>query len=319
MPENNKKEKVRSVFNYKYFQIALALPLALGCTLMIFIWCNDNLSLEWPSKKSLDTFLSYMSVPLWVMGSSIPLATLAAANFRAIQFQENLNFQKRNTERQEFEHALDLYHKELSIFKEQLASVIVNLKFEIIKPEDVTSIYTCVFTKPVVNCNKPLNYNLDTLEAMSDFMKRAEKLIVKLDNFSLKGETLARYYLKKVAPKHYRIDIEKLAKNVDIDKIKIALLINWFSIENNTTTRKLGIKCLALEEDKASDILKFLQEVIDLYQIIYNSVESKSEFSINYHGNKFLHHFCKSKIQEWKKSDFNSDCTLKLIVESWGF
>jgi hypothetical protein len=151
MPENNQKEKVRSVFNYKYFQLAAAVPLVLGFILMIFIWQYDNLSLEWPSKKTLETFLSYMSVPLWIMGSAIPLATLATANFRAIQFQENLEYQKRNLERQEFEHALDLYHKELNIFTACFNSVLLNEEYKIIKGSNATLIYSKAFSKPTPN------------------------------------------------------------------------------------------------------------------------------------------------------------------------
>ena len=148
MSKDNPKEKVRSVFNYKYFQLAVALPLVLGVILMFLIWQNDNLSLEWPTKKTLETFLTYMSVPLWIMGSSIPFATLAAANFRAIQFQENLNYQKRNIERQEYEHKLDLYHKELVLFKEKFEAVINNGGFKLIRSNDATSIYCRFYLKP---------------------------------------------------------------------------------------------------------------------------------------------------------------------------
>lgn len=148
MSKDNQKEKVRSVFNYKYFQLAAAVPLVLGFILMIFIWQNDNLSFERPSKESLETFLTYMSVPLWIMGSAIPFATLAAANFRAIQFQENLNYQKRNIERQEYEHKLDLYHKELVLFKEKFEAAINNGGFKLIRSNDATSIYCRLYLKP---------------------------------------------------------------------------------------------------------------------------------------------------------------------------
>lgn len=122
---------------------------------MLFILQNDNLALEWPSKKSLDTFLTYMSVPLWIMGSSIPFATLAAANFRAVQFQENLKyqkdklaFQKRNIERQEYEHVLDLYHKELEIFKAKLNSIFQNSGHKKFKPLDTTMLCIRFYKKP---------------------------------------------------------------------------------------------------------------------------------------------------------------------------
>ncbi|CAM3685810.1 MULTISPECIES: hypothetical protein [Pseudoalteromonas] len=162
----NQKENIPSVFTYKYFWLAIAIPVSISLILMCFIWINDRLIPEWPNKKTLDTFLTFMSVPLWILGSSIPLATLAAANFRAIQFQENLKyqkdnleFQKRNIERQEYEHVLDLYHKELSIFKEKLESVLENEKYEFITSGDSTMIFTRLYEKPSKTSLNPIKPN----------------------------------------------------------------------------------------------------------------------------------------------------------------
>ena len=154
----NQKENIPSVFTYKYFWLAIAIPVSISLILMCFIWINDRLIPEWPNKNSLDIFLTFMSVPLWILGSSIPLATLAAANFRAIQFQENLKyqknnleFQKRTIERQEYEHALDLYHKELNIFTACFNSVLLNEEYKIIKGANATLIYSKAFRKPTPN------------------------------------------------------------------------------------------------------------------------------------------------------------------------
>ena len=99
----NNNKKISSVFTYSYFWIAIIIPVSLSSLLMSFIFINDGLSIEWPNKETLSVFLEYMNVPLWILGSALPLATLATANFRALQFQSNLNYQKRTIERQEFE------------------------------------------------------------------------------------------------------------------------------------------------------------------------------------------------------------------------
>ncbi|WP_252948388.1 hypothetical protein [Pseudoalteromonas shioyasakiensis] len=328
MPENNKKEKVRSVFNYKYFQIALAVPLALGSTLMIFIWCNDNLSLEWPDKKSLDTFLSYMSVPLWVMGSSIPLATLAAANFRAIQFQENLKyqkdnleFQKRNMKRQEYEHSLDLFHKELSLFKGGLSSLLKNENFDLIKPEDTTTIFLNVFKKPLSSDDKPLVYDLEKAKKLSLFMSKATKLIAKLDDCNVDRKTLAFYFLNKKAPKHFLIDIdaEKVSKEVHMNAIKLALLVSWYTQQSNRVSNTFGVKQISMN-NRVGDILLLIQEVMKLYSMIYNTEFASENIDVEIYNNKYSYHYCASKITEWMKNcdnSFSYSLNLKSIIEDW--
>lgn len=329
MAKNRKIKKVPSVFNYKYFQLALAVPLAIGCTLMIFIWCNDNLSLEWPDKKSLDTFLSYMSVPLWVMGSSIPLATLAAANFRAIQFQENLKyqkdnleFQKRNMKRQEYEHSLDLFHKELSLFKDSWSSLLKNENFNLIKPEDTTSIFLNVFKKPLSSEDKPLVYNLEKAKKLSLFMSKATKLIVKLDDCNVDSKTLAFYFLNKKAPKYFLIDIdaEKVSKEVHINAIKLALLVSWYSQQSNRVSNTFGVKQISIYDNHVGDILLLIKEVMKLYSMIYNAKSASDKIDIEIYNNNFSYHYCASKISEWMKNcdnSFSNNLNLKSIIEDW--
>lgn len=322
MPKNEQKVKTPSVFNYKCFKFAIAIPIFISVVLMWFIWQNDNLSLEWPSKKSLETFFTFMSIPLWIMGSAIPFATLAAANFRAIQFQENLEYQKRNLERQEYEHALDLYHKELTIFKEITNSVLKNENFKLIKPEDTTLIFINVFKKPLSNKDKPLVYDLETAKTLSLFMIKVEKLIVKLDNCSLDGNTLALHYLTKTAPKYFSIDIdaERLSKDVHISAIKLALLVSWFTQQTNRISNTLGVQQISIYDSKTGDILSLIEEVIKFYTIIYNSKFALEKINIDIHNSEFAHHFCSSKISEWKKDCNNSfipNSNLRTNIEDW--
>ena len=322
MSKDEQKVKIPSVFNYKYFKLAIVIPIATSFVLMCFIWQNDNLSLEWPSKKSLETFFTFMSVPLWIMGSAIPFATLAAANFRAIQFQENLEYQKRNLERQEYEYALDLYHKELTIFKETASSVLKNENFKLIKPEDTTQIFTNVFKKPMSSKDQPLVYDLETAKSLSLFMIKVEKLIVKLDHCSLDSNTLALHYLTKTAPKYFSIDIdaERLSKDVHISAIKLALLVSWFTQQTNRISNTLGVQQISIYDSKTGDVLSLIEEVIKFYIIIYNSKLALEKINIEIHNSEFTHLFCSSKISEWKRdcnNSFTPNSNLRTIIEDW--
>ncbi|TMN46390.1 hypothetical protein CWB93_23740, partial [Pseudoalteromonas piscicida] len=62
----NNNKQITSVFTYSYFWIAITIPLSLSFLLMGFIFINDGLSIEWPSKETLSVFLEYMNVPLWI-------------------------------------------------------------------------------------------------------------------------------------------------------------------------------------------------------------------------------------------------------------
>ncbi|WP_185843574.1 hypothetical protein [Pseudoalteromonas luteoviolacea] len=183
--------KFSGVFSYSIFWFSIILPIMIATILMAFIIVNDNLSPEWPSKGSLAIFLKYMEVPLWIFGSSIPLATLAAANYRAIQFQKNLDFQKRNLdfqkinlERQELEHVVDLYHKELTLFKEKFEAIIYNGNFRCIRPEDATMVYTRFYPKPKQAGDYIFKIDEVRLEYVFDFIKIVEKNVFSIAKYN---------------------------------------------------------------------------------------------------------------------------------------
>ncbi|MEK0158280.1 hypothetical protein WLQ65_03860 [Pseudoalteromonas piscicida] len=102
----------KTIFTYWVFWAFILIPIILSLILMCAIATGDALEFTKITKESLDTFIEYQKVPLVILGLSIPFGTLAAANFRAKQFHRNL-------ERQEYEHQIDLYHKELSFFEKK--------------------------------------------------------------------------------------------------------------------------------------------------------------------------------------------------------
>ncbi|WP_212751475.1 hypothetical protein [Pseudoalteromonas sp. S2721] len=282
MAKDNQKEKVRSVFNYKYFQIALAVPLALGCTLMILIWQNDNLSFERPSKESLETFLTYMSVPLWIMGSAIPFATLAAANFRAIQFQENLNYQKRNIERQEYEHKLDLYHKELVLFKEKFEAAINNGGFKLIRANDATSIYCRFYLKPKSKDDAHNTIDQNRVDYIFTFFINFEKkvfAIAKEPNINKMKYEIIKYIIDDKDNKF----LPDICMRTNSYKVKIIILLSTFENVLKELCDVIGIKHYSMFNSSLTKVIELITEILALQRSLLDSGDSKYNhfFSFN--------------------------------------
>lgn len=277
MSKNNQKEKLRSVFNYKYFQLAVSVPLVIGFILMIFIWQNDNLSLEWPTKKTLETFLTYMSVPLWIMGSSIPFATLAAANFRAVQFQENLNFQKRNTERQEYEHAIDLYHKELQIFTACFSSTLSNHRYKNIQEENATLIFTKAYEKPSRNC---LNHRIINPRFFRIILLFQETMLEVYDSILIGMQKFESYdlfiiMLKLIDPS-YASDVEdKTNKKITSEVTKeVSLMIySLYTLDSalEEISALLGVQYETIKTGNLSDVVQSYVEICGLIRVFEDS------------------------------------------------
>ncbi|MCQ8881445.1 hypothetical protein NQS96_06450 [Pseudoalteromonas shioyasakiensis] len=288
MSKDNQKEKIPNVFNYKYFQLAFAVPLVLGFILMIFIWQNDNLSLEWPSKKTLEIFLSYMSVPLWIMGSAIPLATLATANFRAIQFQENLEYQKRNLERQEFEHALDLYHKELNIFTACFNSVLLNEEYKIIKGSNATLIYSKAFSKPTPNSttSKCINTNFFRLilffqEKMIKAYKNSLDSIEKFHENVIFTNMLSYVFISEFSRDEIFENLKLKDNSIPADASSLISFLLTFDSSLEEIASLLGVAKKSVKTNKLCDVVSFYIEICGLIRIFEDSGFYLSDEEIN--------------------------------------
>lgn len=267
---NNKNREIPSVFTYKYFWIAIIIPISISLTLMCFIWINDNLTLQWPNKNSLNTFLNFMSVPLWILGSSIPFATLAAANFRAIQFQENLEYQKCNLERQEYEHSLDIYHKELSIFREKLLSIIVNLKFKKIKPEDATILFSSLYQKPTKG-NKEFKADEDFINKLKDYKTRTSELAWKLfENIDDAGHlNCLKEELKKVFQNKFGFELVGFDNLYNKQDLCIIIYLCELDHDLRQILAVLGVKAERIGKSKLLEILRCHHEITIIYQYMF--------------------------------------------------
>ena len=287
MPKDEHTIKIPSVFNYKYFKLATVIPIVTSLVLMCFIWQNDNLSFEWPSKKSLETFFTFMSVPLWIMGSAIPFATLAAANFRAIQFQENLEYQKRNLERQEYEHALDLYHKELNIFTSCFNSVLLNEQYKIIKGSNATLIYSKAFRKPTPNSttSKCINTGFFKLilffqEKMIKDHKRTLYSIEKFDENVIFNHMLSNVFISEFTIDDI-LDLKLKHHAIPADASSLISFLLTLDSSLEEIASLLGVAKKSVKTNKLCDVVSFYVEICGLIRIFEDSGFYLSDEEIN--------------------------------------
>ncbi|WP_246175513.1 hypothetical protein [Pseudoalteromonas rhizosphaerae] len=259
----NQKENIPSVFTYKYFWLAIAIPVSISLILMCFIWINDRLIPEWPNKNSLDIFLTFMSVPLWILGSSIPLATLATANFRAIQFQENLEYQKRNLERQEFEHKLDLYHKELVLFKEKFEAAIYNGGFKLIRANDATSIYCRFYLKPKSKDDVHNKVDENRVEYIFAFFINFEKEVFTIARGLNMNEM--KYELVKhiINDKDQKI-VTAVCSQINPYKVKIIVLLLIFEDVLKAICDAIGIKHYSIFKFPLATVFEMIVDIFAL-------------------------------------------------------
>lgn len=130
-----------SIFTYPMFLSAVAAPITAATLLMLLIACSSNLSFTSITKESLELFVAYQKIPLFILSLALPLGTVTAANFRAIQFQKNLN-------RQEYEHHLDLYYKNIHEFEKKLQGSLEGSDTTFITIKHAYLIYSRFHSKP---------------------------------------------------------------------------------------------------------------------------------------------------------------------------
>lgn len=282
MSKDHQKEKVPSVFTYEYFWMAIAIPIVVGLILMFFIWQNDKLSFERPSRESLETFVTFMSVPLWIMGSAIPFATLAAANFRAVQFQENLNYQKRNIERQEYEHKLDLYHKELVLFKEKFEAVINNGGFKLIRSNDATSIYCRFYLKPKSKDDTHNTIDQNRVDYIFAFFINFEQevfAIAKEPNLNRMKYEVIEYIIDD---KDNKI-LADVCMRTNSYKVKIIILLLTFENDLKELCDVIGIKHYSIFKFSLTQVIELVIDIFALQRSLLDTGDLKYNhfFSFN--------------------------------------
>ncbi|MDK1285949.1 hypothetical protein [Pseudoalteromonas umbrosa] len=283
MGYNNKSS---GVFSYKVFWFSLCAPVVIAVILMLAIAHNDNLSLDWPSQYSLTIFLKYMEVPIWIFGSSIPFATLAAANYRAIQFQENLDFQRRNLERQELEHVVDLYHKELILFKDKFEAVVHNGKFKCIRPEDATIIYTRFFPKPKKAGDCIFKIDDVRVDYIYEIIKFVEKEAFLIEKYNEEIKVGSELELKCDLMKRLDIGLNQEEERVIINSLNIydvKLMVLLFIIEEKllSACHSIGIKHHSIHYFPVVTVFESFMDVVGLYCSILPEDEGYNKYRIS--------------------------------------
>ena len=247
----------KTIFTYWVFWAFILIPIILSLILMCVIATGDALEFTKITKASLDTFIEYQKVPLVILGLSIPFGTLAAANFRAKQFHRNL-------ERQEYEHQIDLYHKELDFFER---------KFEgTFKVDDIMFVRTThgalVFSKsrkypqkgelfdptPIYENGKEIAEIINVM--FGDLLKIFN---VKENRNDVSTELSQRY-------RSYSSDTQKyMCSN---SEIRFLLFMVKYHRALNDVSRKLGIKALGYDST-VDEYFRFVKEAVSLAAVVY--------------------------------------------------
>ncbi|WP_212748511.1 hypothetical protein [Pseudoalteromonas rubra] len=277
----NKQSK--GIFSYPLFWCAILFPVVISTTLMLFIGFNDNLTFQPPSRESLALFLDYMKVPLWILGSAIPFATLAAANYRAIQFQDNLDFQRRNTERQELEHTVELYHKELSLFKEKFEAIIYNGKFNLIRSEDSTIIYTRFYPKP--KRREDVLFQIDEMRVklVYEFMKLIERVVFdlgKINSVSTSGaeRALKADVIKQVFNTLSGQEQEDIIRSLNIYDVKLINFLLIVDEKKSFVCSSIGIKNYSVKDEPVVVVIRSILDIIGLHHSILPEEDKYNQY-----------------------------------------
>lgn len=273
----NNNKKISSVFTYSYFWIAIIIPLSLSSLLMSFIFINDGLSIEWPNKETLSVFLEYMNVPLWILGSALPLATLATANFRALQFQSNLNYQKRTIERQEFEHKIDLYHKELTLFREKFSAVIFNGNFKCIRPEDATLIFTRFYPKPTKKEDPYFEIDIKKIEYIYEFMKLFEAKVFEFGKIANTKRNKLKF-INLLFPDFSEEQKIEQENSINIYTLKIVYLLGIMEATLLQVCHVIGIRHFSIGKEPITLIIKLIIDIYALQTSFLDDGESECSF-----------------------------------------
>ncbi|WP_419147536.1 hypothetical protein [Pseudoalteromonas 'SMAR'] len=248
-----------TIFTYWVFWAFILIPIILSLILMCAIAIGDALEFTKITKESLDTFIEYQKVPLVILGLSIPFGTLAAANFRAKQFHRNL-------ERQEYEHQIDLYHKDLDFFERKLDGAVGNRQFQYISKQHAALVFNNSRHYPVrggmLFDATPKRYK--ALFLASDINTALAYLV----DINKKECELSE---KEIDDELFRVFFTHLdnINDVVIDEIKVLTFMTKFYPTISKVANKIGIDQPKID-DGYSNYCIFFREAISVVSVVYD-------------------------------------------------
>ncbi|MBH0030266.1 hypothetical protein I6F10_04980 [Pseudoalteromonas sp. SWYJZ98] len=285
-----------SIFTYPIFLGFVGVPIIIATLLMWLIACSSNLSFAFITKESLELFVEYQKIPLFILSLALPLGTVAAANFRALQFNSNL-------ERQEYEHQLDLFYKGEEQFVKIMYGVIQTGNYKHFDHAFSSLIYSRLYKKP----SKGELYDANPMK------KRLDKVC---DTFNVITETLDRLSgysdndsseYKEALLLHYN-DLNGLQKHVGMAALccdmKLILLIKSIDDAKGDLSNAIGIPTLGAN----ASISKYIDSIIEMSKVI-NSIVG---LHLKVREDNFDMSMFKKTVERWLDNSYRYSNTVTL-------
>lgn len=245
-----------SIFTYPIFLGFVGVPIIVATLLMWLIACSSNLSFAFITKESLELFVEYQKIPLFILSLALPLGTVAAANFRALQFNSNL-------ERQEYEHQLDLFYKGAEQFEKKMYGVIKAGNYKYFDPIFSSLVYSRLYKKPSkgeLYDTNPMKKRLDKVcDTFNDITETLDRLSCYSDEDSseYKDELLLHY-----------TDLNGLQKHASMATLccdmKLILLIKSIDDAKDDLSNAIGIPTFRV----SVSIFKYTDSIFEMSLVI---------------------------------------------------
>jgi hypothetical protein len=229
----NIQEQVDNVFTYGLFWWAVLLPIIISIIFLFHISYIAHLTFNLSSFKYFELFLTHMHFPLLIASLALPFGTVAASNFRSIQFQKSLNIQQAVMVQGKEDFVRSMYLKELEYFKGKFKAIVKHGEFKLITEDDGHLIYARIYELSLENGDYPFKKNMNLFQSIADYFTHLENTLLLID--------------------------EDAKKNSDINpNIKLLKLMNWLVKYTIDISHALGVRTI-----QRSDSLKVMRDLVN--------------------------------------------------------
>ena len=243
MNKNNKgngQPRTDSVFRYNLFWWAVLTPMSISIALFFYISSIAQLTFGANDFENFELFLTFMKSPILILSLALPFGTVAASNFRSIQFQQSLDNQQKVMAQSEVDFVRSMYFKELEYFVGKFKAIIRHGNFKILTENDGYLIYARIYEESLDSGNYPFEKNMALFQLIDEYFTLLEDALLKVDievNSNVKLIILMKWLVEKTIIVSHALGIKVIDKN---DSLKVMLVL---------VSELYGI-CNSLYEDK---------------------------------------------------------------------
>lgn len=244
---NSKQDNVKSIFRYNLFRLAVGIPIAVSIIVFWYISSIAQLSFDITNFENFELFLTFMKFPLLIASLALPFGTVAASNFRSIQFQINLNNQQAMMVQTKHDFVRSLYFKELEYFVGKFKAIVKHEGFKVITELDGHLIYARMYELSLEKGEYPFKKNMNLFESIGEYFTELEKVLLKFD--------------------------EDVKTNSNINLI---CLMNWLVESTLNISHGLGVKVI-IRSDSLNVMCNLVNEIYGICMSLYQEENLKKE------------------------------------------